>query len=100
MDSDLLENNGTSCSDFPNNSKYGEGTMDIEEQIEVISTGSALYTSIERLLDLISDADMRLFVNAEVLVKSFLQPELEDARWKLGKDISEAKERLKNGVES
>lgn len=72
--------------------------MSIEEQIEVISTGSALYTSIERLLDLIQEADMRLFVNAEVLVKSFLQPELEDAIYKLKKDISEAKERLENLV--
>lgn len=70
--------------------------MSIEEQIEVISTGSALYTSIEQLLDLIQEANMGLFVNAEVLVKSFLQPELEDAMYKLRKDISEAKERLGN----
>ena len=72
--------------------------MSIEEQIEVISTGSALYTNIEHLLDLIYDADMSLFVNAEVELKSFLQPILEDARSKLRKDISEAKERLENGI--
>ena len=72
--------------------------MSIEEQIEVISTGSALYTNIEQLLDLIYDADMRLFVNAEEEVKSFLRPILEDARSKLYKDISEAKEQLENGV--
>lgn len=72
--------------------------MSIEEQIEVISTGSALYTNIEQLLDLIYDADMRLFVNAEEEVKSFLRPILEDARSKLYKDLSEAKERLENGV--
>lgn len=74
--------------------------MSIEEQIEVISTGSALYTSIDHLLDLICDADMSLFVNAEVLVKSFLRPELEDAMSKLRKDISEAKERLKAHMQS
>lgn len=72
--------------------------MSIEEQIEVISTGSVLYANIDRLLDLIQDADMSLFVNAEVEVKSFLRPILEDARSKLYKDISEAKERLENGV--
>lgn len=72
--------------------------MSIEEQIEVISTGSALYANIDHLLDIIQDADMSLFVNAEVEVKSFLRPILEDARSKLYKDISEAKERLENGV--
>lgn len=74
--------------------------MSIEEQIEVISTGSVLYANIDRLLDLIQDADMSLFVNAEVEVKSFLRPILEDARSKLYKDISEAKERLGNGVKA
>ena len=72
--------------------------MSIEEQIEVISTGSVLYANIDRLLDLIQDADMSLFANAEDEVKSFLRPILEDARSKLYKDISEAKERLENGV--
>ena len=74
--------------------------MSIEEQIEVISTGSVLYANIDRLLDLIQDADMSLFVNAENEVKSFLRPILEDARSKLYKDISEAKERLGNGVKA
>lgn len=72
--------------------------MSIEEQIEIISTGSALYTSIEQMLDLVQEADLHLFVNAEVVLKSFLRPILEDARSKLYKDISEAKERLEKGV--
>jgi hypothetical protein len=70
--------------------------MSIEEQIEIISTGSVLYANIDHLLDIIQDADMSLFVNAEKEVKSFLRPMLEDARYKLRKDISEAKERLEN----
>jgi hypothetical protein len=70
--------------------------MSIEEQIEIISTGSVLYANIDHLLDIIQDADMSLFVNAEEEVKSFLRPMLEDARYKLRKDISEAKERLEN----
>jgi hypothetical protein len=74
--------------------------MSIEEQIEVISTGSPLYTNIELLLDLIQEADMHLFVNAEVEVKTFLRISLEDARNKLRRDLSEAKERLENGVKA
>lgn len=70
--------------------------MSIEEQIEVISTGSALYTNIEHLLDLIYDADMHLFVNAEDEVKAFLRSALEDARSKLNKDLYEAKKQLEN----
>lgn len=72
--------------------------MDIEEQIYVISTGSKLCTLIEPLLDLIDNADMSLFVNAEVEVKSFLRSSLKDASSKLAKDIYEAKEQLRNGV--
>jgi len=71
--------------------------MSIEGQIEVIATGSALIPLIEQLLDLICDADVSIFANAGVELGSFLRPSLEDARWKLGKDIDEAKERLKNG---
>lgn len=74
--------------------------MSIEEQIEVISTGSSLYTSIEQLLDLIQEADMHLFVNAEEEVKTFLRSALEDASSKLRKDMYEAKERLENGVKA
>ena len=74
--------------------------MSIERQIEVISTGSALLPLIEQLLDLICDADLSIFANAEVELESFLRSSLEGARWKLGKDISEAKERLKNGDSS
>lgn len=70
--------------------------MSIEEQIEVISTGSALYNSIEQLLDFVQEADMHLFVNAEVEVKTFLRSALEDARSKLNKDLYEAKKRLEN----
>lgn len=72
--------------------------MSIKEQIEVISTGSTLHTLIEQLLNLIYDADMRLFANAEVEVKTFLRSALEDASSKLRKDLSEAKERLGNVV--
>lgn len=70
--------------------------MSIDEQIEIISTGSTFHTLIEHLLDLIYDADMHLFVNAEDEVKVFLRSALEDARSKLRKDISKAKEQLEN----
>ena len=74
--------------------------MSIEEQIEVISTGSPIYTNIELLLDLIQEADLHIFVNAEVELKSFLRPILENARDKLRRDLYEAKERLENGVKA
>lgn len=74
--------------------------MSIEEQIEVISTGSVLYASIEQMLDLIQEADMSMFTNSEEEVKTFLRSALEDARSKLRKDVFEARERLENGVKS
>jgi hypothetical protein len=72
--------------------------MSIEELSNIIATGSALYSIIEHLMDVIDDADMSLFANAKEEVKSFLRPILEDARNKLSKDIYDAKERLENGV--
>lgn len=72
--------------------------MNIEEQSKIISTGSALYTTIEHLLSIIEDADMRLFVNSEEEVKSFLRPILDDARMKLVEDMHEAYNRLENAA--
>ena len=72
--------------------------MNIEEQSNIISNGSALYTIIEHLLDVIDDSDLSLFANSGEFVKSFLQPILDDARSKLDKDIFEAYERLVNAV--
>lgn len=77
---------------------YCTQAMSIEEQSKIISTGSALYTIIEHLLNVIEDADMHMFVHSEEEVKSFLRPILEDARRKLTEDMHEAYERLENGV--
>lgn len=74
--------------------------MSIEEQIEVISTGSALYTNIKLLLDLIQEADLSMFVNAWEGLEASLLPSLKDARDELYEDMCEAKERLENGGSS